>query len=73
MVGIGQAIERQKLADQGAETPLHAVAHHGIADALGDSNAEPQPRAIIGPSQQDKAGTRNAQAPVGSEEIGAPG
>ena len=72
MVGIGQAMHRQQLADQCAEAPLHAVAHHGIADALGDGDAETQPRAFIGPGEQHETGTRDAQAPVGGEEIGTP-
>jgi hypothetical protein len=72
MVGIGQAILGQQLADQSPEPPLHPVAHHGIADALGDGNAKTQARARVSPSEQYKTGTRNAQSPVGSEEISTP-
>jgi hypothetical protein len=72
MVGIGQAILGQQLADQNPEPPFHAVAHHGIADALGDGDAKTQPRTIVRPGEQDKARTCNAQSTVGSEEISTP-
>ena len=72
VVGIGQAMRGQQFAHQRAQPPLHAVAHHGVADLLGDGDAETQTRPVVGAGKQDKPGPRNAQAPVGGEEIGAP-
>ena len=68
VIGIGHAMERQHIAQQRAESALHAVAHDRIADPLGDGDAETQTRAIVGAGEQDEARSGHAQAAVGGDE-----
>jgi hypothetical protein len=78
MVGIRQAANGQQFAQQGPEATLHAVAHDGVTDALGDGNAEAKSltgsiRPAVRPRKQHEAGACYAQPLVGGQEIGAPG
>ena len=70
---IGQTLLGQGIPQQFAEAPLHPVAHHCIADSLGNGN----PIALAEPSvrtgQQNKTRPRNADARICREEISALG
>ena len=57
MIGSGQAMGRQQFAQQGAKAALHAVAHHGIADFLGDGHAKTHLLAPVRSGEQYKAGS----------------
>ena len=68
MPGFGQ-----DRAGELAEAPLHPVADDGVADLLGDGEAEPHRRIAVAAraDEQDEAGRRRAQAAIGREEIRA--
>jgi hypothetical protein len=73
MIAGGKAVVGQQVAHQRPEAALHAVAHYGIADSLGNGNAETDGFAAIGADQQDQTGAGNADTAIGGKEIGAPG
>lgn len=60
---------RQGMAQKLAKAPLHPVAHHGIADFLGDGDPIAYASAPIGPGQQHKSGLGIAQPLIGRDEI----
>ena len=61
------------LAGERAEAALHAVAHDGVADLLGDGEADAHRRIAVRAvaDEQDEAGHRRAPAAVRGEEIRA--
>jgi hypothetical protein len=71
VIGISHAMRRQKVAQQFAEAPLHAVADDGIADSFGHGDAVAQTRAAVGPGEQNEAGAGDAKAAVGGEKVRA--
>jgi len=78
MVTISHAVQGQQFANQFAEAPLHAVADHGIADPLGNSDAKAlaMPNTVrtgIGPDKQNQAGAGDADAAIGGQKISAAG
>ena len=72
MIGRRKAVLGKEIAQQLAEAPLHPVADHRIADSLGHGDPEANLLRFIRAREQHKTGSRNAQAPVGSEKIRSP-
>ena len=75
MVRARHALLRQNFTGQCAQAPLHAVAHHRVADFLGDGDAEAL-RAIgarHGVDQKHKTGPCDPDSVVGGQKIGALG
>lgn len=58
-------------AQQLTKAALYAVAHHGIADLLGNGNAVAFALAAIGVRQKHETGARHAQTPVRCKKIRA--
>lgn len=57
---VDKATVRQCRPQKLPETPFHPVAHHRIANLLGDSDAIARPFAAIGLREQHKPGARIA-------------
>jgi len=55
VIVLGKTMKRQYFADQRSKPPLHAIAHHGIANALGHRDSVPQACPAVRTDQQDKA------------------
>ncbi len=66
MIIRGNPVLRQQITQQFPEPALHPVADNRIADSLGNCDAKAHLLRFIGPSEQHKPGTRDAQSPVGS-------
>jgi len=75
MVGTRDPARRQHLAGQRAQPALAPVAHHRIADFLGDGEADPLGgvRVAAGVDQQDEPRRGDAAAAVGGQEVAALG
>ena len=73
MVGAGNGVVGEGVADQRAEAALHAIAHNGVADFLGHREADADGGIVIAPlaDEQDEAGQGGAPAAVGGKEVGA--
>lgn len=77
MIDAGDPLGRQDLCQERPETTLHAVAHDGIADFLGDSDTMANGfgwcGVIISPSmrQQDEIGSSKSLAAIGGQKIRA--
>jgi len=58
-----------------AEAPPHAVAHHGVADLLGNRDSEPYRRVAVvaRANEQDEAGPGRASPAVRGKEFRAAG
>ena len=73
MVGAGDGMVREGVADQSTEAALHAVADDRIADLPGHGETEADEVIVIVAVsyEQDEAGHRRAPAAIGGEEVGA--
>src|SRR5688500_7271853 len=73
MVGALHAPDRQDLAGEGAEPPLHPVADDRAANLLRHGDPEANRRIAVLPvsDEQDEAGRRGPAAAIGRQEIGA--
>src|SRR5690606_13149915 len=69
MVVPGKAFFRKGRPQQLAKAPFHPVADHGVADLLGNGDAEALAQPIVRPGQQYEPDARVTQAPVGREEV----
>jgi hypothetical protein len=75
MISAGNALCGQHLARQGAKAAFHPVADDGIADFLGDSEADARGLVAIGAvaDKQDESHHRRALSRVRREKVSAPG
>lgn len=75
MVRAGEARLGQDRAGKLAEAPPHTVAHHGIADLLGNRDSEPDRRIGVAAraDEQDEAGRRRTSPAVRGKEFRAAG
>jgi hypothetical protein len=73
MIGAGNRVTGEGVADERAEAALHAVAHDGVADLLRHGEADADSGVIIASrsNEQDEAGHGRALAAVGGKEVGA--
>src|SRR5688572_28384945 len=73
MVGALDAADRQYLAGECPEPPLHPVADDRAADLLRHRNSEADRRFAVLPlaDEQDEAGRRSPVAAIARQEIGA--
>ena len=71
MVGAGNATNRQQLAGKRAQPALHSVAHHRVADLLGDGEADTDAAVAIVPlaDEQDEAAARRPPPRVRRQEV----
>lgn len=71
MIVAGEALNWKQFPQQRPKTALHPVADHGVADALGNGNAETQQPALIGAGEQDETGAGHAGPAISGKEVGA--
>jgi hypothetical protein len=72
MIGARKTLRMHDLSGERAEAPLHAIAHNGAADLLGDreTNADGRVLVVAIADEQDEACRCRAPAGVRGEEIG---
>jgi hypothetical protein len=72
MIGPRNAMHRKHFAHYRTESPLYAIAHHGIAQLLGGSNPEPRIARLILARLHDQHERRHGDthATIGGEEFG---